>query len=179
MIDDSDFIFAQSLREKKCFCWCHTNTLGTILRRFPPLYPLKNPPSRSHSKDKYLAGSVAPRVVVHGNVMLSMPGWLKEILPVLIWFIYWVWFFELLGMNHVWESFVVRLFAKEPEEINDSAPFPNLWYHQLSYICESNILVENLLIDVIVISPFLADGDWWIENQFFVSCCPLEAGFVL
>ena len=35
MIDDSDFIFAQSLREKKCFCWCHTNTLGTILRRFP------------------------------------------------------------------------------------------------------------------------------------------------
>ena len=23
-------------------------------------------------------------------------------------------------MNHVWESFVVRLFAKEPEEINDS-----------------------------------------------------------
>ena len=37
MIDDSDFIFAQSLREKKCFCWCHTNTLGTILRRFPLL----------------------------------------------------------------------------------------------------------------------------------------------
>ena len=36
MIDDSDFIFAQSLREKKCFRWCHTNTLGTILRRFPP-----------------------------------------------------------------------------------------------------------------------------------------------
>ena len=35
MIDDSDFIFAQSLRGKKCFCWCHTNTLGTILRRFP------------------------------------------------------------------------------------------------------------------------------------------------
>ena len=37
MIDDSDFIFAQSLRGKKCFCWCHTNTLGTILRRFPAL----------------------------------------------------------------------------------------------------------------------------------------------
>ena len=35
MIDDSDFIFAQSLRGKKCFCWCHTNTLGTNLRRFP------------------------------------------------------------------------------------------------------------------------------------------------
>ena len=35
MIDDSDFIFAQSLRGKKCFCWCHTNTLGTFLRRFP------------------------------------------------------------------------------------------------------------------------------------------------
>ena len=39
MIDDSDFIFAQSLREKKCFCWCHTNTLGTILRRFPLWFP--------------------------------------------------------------------------------------------------------------------------------------------
>ena len=38
MIDDSDFIFAQSLREKKCFCWCHTNTLGTILRRFPRMW---------------------------------------------------------------------------------------------------------------------------------------------
>ena len=37
MIDDSDFIFPQSLGEKKCFCWCHTNTLGTILRRFPHL----------------------------------------------------------------------------------------------------------------------------------------------
>ena len=37
MIDDSDFIFAQSLRGKKCFCWCHTNTLGTNLRRFPHL----------------------------------------------------------------------------------------------------------------------------------------------
>ena len=38
MIDDSAFIFAQSLREKKYLCWCHTNTLGTILRRFPHKY---------------------------------------------------------------------------------------------------------------------------------------------
>ena len=42
MIDDSDFIFAQSLREKKCFCWCHTNTLSTILRRFPLLEHLEH-----------------------------------------------------------------------------------------------------------------------------------------
>ena len=47
MIDDSDFIFAQSLREKKCFCWCHTNTLGTILRRFPHIHKnfRSSPPS--------------------------------------------------------------------------------------------------------------------------------------
>ena len=52
MIDDSDFIFAQSLREKKCFCWCHTNTLGTILRRFP-LWMRKRDGARcgSHGKD--------------------------------------------------------------------------------------------------------------------------------
>ena len=31
------FHFCPIFKGKKCFCWCHTNTLGTILRRFPPL----------------------------------------------------------------------------------------------------------------------------------------------
>ena len=29
------FHFCPIFKGKKCFCWCHTNTLGTILRRFP------------------------------------------------------------------------------------------------------------------------------------------------
>ena len=32
------FNFCPIFKGKKCFCWCHTNTLGTILRRFPQVY---------------------------------------------------------------------------------------------------------------------------------------------
>ena len=65
MIDDSDFIFAQSLRGKKCFCWCHTNTLGTILGRFP------------HEKDKVtsdMTGMIAEESATYSAVLWESRG---------------------------------------------------------------------------------------------------------
>ena len=65
-------------------CWNSPETGKNIIWKLIHIYvvfcrfPKRHLVWRSHSKDKYLAGSVAPRVVVHGNVMLSMPGWLKE-----------------------------------------------------------------------------------------------------
>ena len=69
MIDDSDFIFAQSLREKKCFCWCHTNTLGTILRRFPQRCSCKH-----WVQLLFDSGSSSPGAFFFLRVRLG-PGW--------------------------------------------------------------------------------------------------------
>ena len=44
----SKFIFAKSSRRKIFFCWGHTNTLGTFLRRSPPQWLMSSSDYKSY-----------------------------------------------------------------------------------------------------------------------------------
>ena len=62
--------------------------------------------------------------------------------------------------------------------MHNFAPGPNFRFYLISYFRETDVFVENLLIDVMVISPLLAKGNGGIENHFFVQRRSLEARLV-
>ena len=62
--------------------------------------------------------------------------------------------------------------------MHNFAPGPNFGFDLISYFRETDVFVENLLIDVMVISPLLAKGNGRIENRFFMQRRSLEARLV-
>ena len=62
--------------------------------------------------------------------------------------------------------------------MHNFAPGPNLRFDLISYFRETDVFVENLLINEIVISPLFAKGNGGIENHFFMQRRSLEAGLV-
>ena len=62
--------------------------------------------------------------------------------------------------------------------MHNLAPGPNFRFNLISYFRETDVFIENLLIDVMVISPLLAEGNGRIENRFFMQRRSLEARLV-